>query len=86
MDGPLLPEPIPVVPVVCNSATTTLRCCGGRNAICRARCYSKASLEGIKGARCEALQMKILLRLRSEPVMAALVGVIPILGGVTEKC
>ena len=33
-----------------------------------------------------ALRMKILLRLRSEPVTAALAGVVPLLGGVIEKC
>jgi hypothetical protein len=30
--------------------------------------------------------MKILLGLRSEPVMTALAGVAPLLGGVTEEC
>jgi hypothetical protein len=36
--------------------------------------------------RCVLLRMKILLYLRSEPVMTALAGVVPLHGGIAEEC
>jgi hypothetical protein len=35
---------------------------------------------------CVLLRMKILLYLRSEPVMTALAGVVPLHGGIAEEC
>jgi hypothetical protein len=46
-------------------------------------CCSKAWWEGMMF---EALWMKILLHLRPEPVMVILAGVVPLLGGISEKC
>jgi hypothetical protein len=49
----------------------------------RRMCCSNAWWEGARFAR---LRMKIMLRLRSEPVTTALAGVASLLGGITEEC
>jgi hypothetical protein len=58
--------------VDCNSATTASRCCGGGKAIRRGRCAAPRRGGQVRFAR---LRMKILLGLRSEPVMTTPAGV-----------